>query len=285
MVKIQNYVFDADLTEDVFAMIEFQNTRIWGAAETQDQQGSTAAKVNRAYVQFKEFLGMPASLKLGRQNFVLGSGLIFRLGDYDSEFSDANASQLAFSLINDSIASDGARMIIDLDPITIDLAFIKRVEGSVDNRTDDETYYAVEAQYAISEDATVAGYVVARDANATASQVYVYGVRGKAALNDSIDVFGEFALQRDTAALVDREAQLLDVGMNYKLNDAKNTKLGLEYMFASGDRDDLDDESNMWDKGRGGLKTGMMGDIFLNHDANIKVYKLCVLQIYVRTLR
>lgn len=266
--------FDADLTEDVEVKLELQNTRIWGSSDTADTEYETTMRLNRAYVKFNDFMGMPATLKVGRQNFVLGSGLIVRLGQYNTNFTDTNDAQLAWQVVNDSIAADGLRMKLDFEPLEIDLAYIKLTEGAINSRQDDQTYYAVDAKYTINDDANVAAYVIARDGNSgsVSGQTYVYGVRGAAAVNDSIDVFGELAIERATVGNV--QAQLFDLGVNYKLNNDKNTKFGLEYMFASGDRDQNDNESNTWNKLSGGLKTGMMGDRFFNNDTNLHVFKL-----------
>lgn len=276
--------FDADLTEDVAAVVELQNVRVWGSTSTADTEGETTLRINQSYVKFDNFLGMPATFKLGRQNVVFGSGLVVRLGQYHRTFTAANNAALAEGL-NDSIATDAARLTFDLDPITIDSFIMKHSEGDIHSRQDDLTTYGVEVAYDINDDAMAAVYAVARDENVTTptaytEQVYIYGVRSKAKLTDNIDVFGEYALERgSTTGNVggtrgQRKASMLDLGVNYKLNDDNKTKFGFEYMYATGDKTATDSDDNTYNKLHGGFKTGLMGNMFFNSDSNLRVFKL-----------
>ena len=68
---------DADLTENVAAKVQLLNERLWGQQEsTTDANNSGAVALNLSYVQFSKMFDMPITATVGRQNYVMGRGLI-----------------------------------------------------------------------------------------------------------------------------------------------------------------------------------------------------------------
>ena len=111
--------FDVDLSENVAAVIKMQNERVWGMGEATGND-STDIDLELAYVQFSEFLGMPATFTLGRQCISIGNGYLMRNGNDNTAIFAGMASGL-----DDHGACDGALLQLDFDPITVDLFFEK----------------------------------------------------------------------------------------------------------------------------------------------------------------
>ena len=124
---------DADLTENVSAVVRLINERIWSSdlEETDTVNAQDAGiDLDLAYISLKEFLYEPLTLIIGRQNLRYGNGFI--VGDPDtnqfSQYNHYSGVQLVTFLPEDLSllkAFDAIRAILNYDPMVIDLLFAK----------------------------------------------------------------------------------------------------------------------------------------------------------------
>jgi hypothetical protein len=132
--------FDADLTENVSAVVRLINERLWGAEDTTD----TDIDLDLAYVEMKEFLYQPLSITVGRQLLHYGNGLI--IGDPDT---NQTASAQVPQLIGDLSlrkSFDAIKSVLDFSPFTFDVIYAKIAEGTT-WIADDTTLFGVNAAY------------------------------------------------------------------------------------------------------------------------------------------
>lgn len=133
---------DADLTDNVQAVVRLINERVWSEEEEANSSGASDSliELDLAYITLKEFLYSPLTLILGRQPLRYGMGFI--VGDPDtnqfSEYNHYSGTQLD-TIIPEDLSSrkafDAIRAILDYNPMVIDLIFAKideaRVVGTV----------------------------------------------------------------------------------------------------------------------------------------------------------
>lgn len=130
---------DADLTENVSAVVRLINERVWSEkieSDTANDASDTEIELDLAYMTLREFLYEPLTLIIGRQNLRYGTGFV--VGDPDtnqfSEYNHYSGVQLD-TLIPEDLSSmkafDAIRAILNYDPMVIDLIFAKIDEGTV----------------------------------------------------------------------------------------------------------------------------------------------------------
>ena len=256
---------DADLTEGVSAVISLLNERIWGEEANDNVDGNTELALDLAYVELQEFLYEPLTLVVGRQNLRFGNALI--IGDPDT---NRYASDKVFGEIRDLSlrkSFDAVRGILDFAPWTIDVIYAK-VEENALHSNDDVTVIGANAAYDWSSyNGVTEAYFYSVDNSprpTTAStadskdKVYVLGSRAHADLNDNLTLGLEGAYQFGDYRVVDASnhrhlnAFAVQAMAEYRLLDAKNTKLGMNYTYLSGDNDNgdgpdiSDDAYNGW---------------------------------------
>lgn len=248
--------FDSDLTEGVSAVVRLINERIWGgdassgvgdAERGHDSTGGTDVQLDLGYIELKEFVYQPLTVLVGRQELRFGNGLI--IGDSDSN-RRASASKVPIALRDLTLRKsfDAVRGVLDYTPWTIDIIFAKVEENDL-NTNDDVTVVGANAAYDWSSYNGVSeayffsvnkAPLTTNTTNDSNNKVYVLGGRAQADLSDKLTLGAETAWQfgdyRASATahqhLNAYAAQLL---AEYKLLDAKNTKLGLNYTYLSGD--------------------------------------------------
>lgn len=280
LIGVTKLRFDSDLSENVSSTVELFNERVWGASQAASAVGSTVMDVNLAFVTMKDFLGMPAKFILGRQQMVIGSGLILRGGNEATVFDDQGLTEP----FTKKSATDGARLIFDYDPLTFDFFYQKVYETDINVR-DDVDVYGVDAKYDINDKSSVNVYAFFNDKSLPTNpdddkqHLAVYGIHGKSELNDNINVWGEYAfmngdVRQSATKHTRKKAFLFDAGLNYKFNDEKNSYMGLEYMYTSGDKNPYDSDDNSWAKLLGGCKVGTASDLFTHESSNLQVFKL-----------
>ncbi|MCQ9206811.1 MAG: alginate export family protein [Omnitrophica bacterium] len=130
---------DADLTDNVSAVVRLANMRDWNiyaknitvgpAATTIATNGRylgggyTASDdefdllVDLAYIELKEFLYSPLTLKIGRQDMWFGKGFIVGLNQQDP---NGNLAAPEYTTIN---SFDAIRATLDYDPWTVDAVY------------------------------------------------------------------------------------------------------------------------------------------------------------------
>jgi hypothetical protein len=133
---------DADLTDNVSGVIRLLNQRAWG--DNYYQFGSDPEITNRdrsdnnafnvaidlAYIELKEFLYSPLTLKIGRQDIWFGKGFIIGNSLMDPQ---GNLAAPEYTAIN---SFDAIRATLDYDPWTIDVVYAKIAERDI--RADDD---------------------------------------------------------------------------------------------------------------------------------------------------
>jgi len=256
--------FDADLTEGVSAVIRLLNERVWGQVD-EGYADDTSFELDLGYVELAEFLYEPLTLIVGRQDLRYGNALIIGDPDTNRYVADFQNSNTIFADLSMRKSFDAVRGILDFAPWTIDVIFAK-VEENTANRNDDVTIVGANAAYDWSSynGVTEAYFYSVNNAPRSVSsgtsavdskdKVYVLGGRGQADLNDNLTLGLEGAWQfgdyRVTANSDHRHLNAFAVQAlaEYRLLDAKNTKLGLNYTYLSGDNgNDEDSAFNGWD--------------------------------------
>jgi len=158
---------DADLTDNVSAVVRLINERVWGELTDRNERDSTAGsssmaqdalvELDLAYITMKEFFYSPLTVVLGRQPLRYGAGLI--IGDPDtnqfSEYNHNTGTQYD-TFVPEDLASlkafDAVKAILNYDPLVIDLIWAKideavvlGVAGSPEN--DDVDLYGINVAY------------------------------------------------------------------------------------------------------------------------------------------
>ncbi len=228
---------DADLTDNVGAHIGLINEHVWNESDSTN----TDIDVNVAKVSLKEVFGSPASVYIGRQNDVrYGNGLVFdATGTNNTAPSDTNLSSVANDLTKQT-ALDGVRLVLDYNPLTVDLVFFKvdanTLTGAPDDH-DDVDLYGTNINYAFNDEmASVAeAYFFAKVDKSPQSlnvpganksdTVYVPGLRASTNPIKGLNVQGEAAWQRGNRVLTtasaaqnfNREAFAAQAIVNYQV--------------------------------------------------------------------
>ena len=138
---------DADLTDNVAGCIRLVNQRVWGDDQytnnatasgelmrksvngaasqfTVDTEDAFSVAVDLAYIELKEFLYSPLTLKIGRQDLWFGKGFIV-----GANLQSTNGSIYAqeYTAIR---SFDAIRATLDYDPWTIDAVYAKISENA-----------------------------------------------------------------------------------------------------------------------------------------------------------
>ncbi len=197
---------DANLTDNVDVTFRILNERIWSTgSETGDS--TTGMDLDLAFVSFKDFLkdviGVPLTVKLGRQEMKLGSGLL--IGDPDTNQAAKGGFQNAvgFADLSSRKAFDGALAVLDLNPLTITGAAVKVTEGNVLLSQDDVNAYALNAAYNLGV------------MNTTAELTYVLETRNKEA----------------AAVVADRQGDINNYGVRITSMPVENLGVEAEYVY------------------------------------------------------
>jgi len=284
--------FDADLTEDVAAVIAFSNERLWGAEVTTAgaaNGNTTDTFLEYSYLTMNNFLGSPLSVTLGRTpGLVLGRGLVVAGAGDDPTPANSPLANLADPLAC-KCGIDGAYARLDLDPMLVDFFYFKASEGDA-NEDDDQNVYGVNAGYALGEGTLVEAYYVGANnisGDATGiddDYVNTFGLRANVAMGDTVEVFAEAALQKGNSfdatnfagTSAERTAYMLNAGGVLKLGDAMNTMIGGEYAYFSGDDSATDTEDTGWYQLLEGYSWGEIADYFLVNNTNVHGLKAYV---------
>jgi len=282
--------FDADLTENVSAVVQLINERLWGC---EDEQGSTSVgsdsnvDLDLAYVVMKNMIYDPLTITIGRQNLRFGRGLI--IGDPDTDNAVSTSSGL-ISIANDLSlrkSFDAIRATLDYDPLVIDLIYSKINENAT-NVDDDVNIYGINAAYKLSDKTNLESYlfiknhdnVVSGTNTSTSDRVFTIGLRGDTTAVDNLTLYGEYAYQfgRDhtstgVANALSRDAFAAQVGAVYAFQDKRNSQLGLEYTYLSGDDNASDNDQDAWDPMFEDQRVGEIANLIFNN-TNLQCIKL-----------
>jgi hypothetical protein len=209
--------------------------------------------VDLAYVTLKEAFCAPLTLTLGRQDITFGRGLI--LGDANT--ADPQGS-IAADELSVMTSYDAARATLDLEPWTLDLAWISLAQGDANDRDSRDLFWlnanrrfsgynAVwEGYLAADRDASTAdnGAAVSDSERARSNRTYMAGTRAQfdPVANMTLGAeaahqWGDYAADStDPQFGQNREAWLFNLFGEYRWAEhAYQPYVGLEYALTTGD--------------------------------------------------
>ncbi|NQT90299.1 MAG: alginate export family protein [Candidatus Omnitrophica bacterium] len=250
-----NVSVEADLTDNVSTYVRILNERDWNAETTSAQHFDVL--LDEAYVTLREMLYAPLTVKVGRQNIWLGKGFV--VGNAGALLWN-NSSDLPSTIreLSEMTAFDAARATLDYDPWTVDLIYSK-IDANNDEKGDDVDLYVVNVGYDFTKyDAEAEMYYILKwdrsdiDAAKDTNVINTVGIRGSLIPYDSMNLWGEVAVQfgqyRTSTRSSDREAFALDLGGDYTFADVKWVpKLGLEFVYWSGEKAEQTGDWKAWD--------------------------------------
>lgn len=194
---------DADLTDNVSAVVRLINERVWGEDEA---ASDTQIDLDLAYVTLKEFLYAPLTLVLGRQELHYGNDMI--VGDPDTnQMENLGSVTIANRDLSARKSFDALKGILSYDPWTIDLIYAKVDENQVFESDDSSlyglnvaydfgTYNSMMEAYAWYYDREKATYDGGTFGNRTIKDdVLTFGTRGEIEPIENLVVMGEVAMQ------------------------------------------------------------------------------------------
>lgn len=262
---------DADLTDNVAAVLRLYNQRDWQVrcksitattttlASGLTDSGYTADSdefsvgLGLAYIELKEFLYSPLSLKIGRQDLWFGKGFVVGVGVNRDPNSNINADE--YSCSN---AFDAVRATLDYDPWTIDAVYAKIWENAIDSK-DDEDLIGLNIGYIFdvyNAEAELYWFNKRDGSKETmnvkiGNVVHTMGLRGSADPIENLTLAAEAAWQLGTyvSSRVQperryRNAWAIDVSAESRYFQemyAWLPKLGLEYIYYSGHKNIKDE--------------------------------------------
>jgi len=192
LASIARLRFDADLTEDVSATLRLITDKVWGQTIDKD---SSDVDIDLAYVTLKNLFDYPLTLKVGKQEIRIGSGVI--VGDPTTNQLASDDSNLLAPLGDLDLrkAFDAVVAVADYSPWTITLGYVKDTEGDL-SENDDVNVYAIDLSYNFEDYNTQAElYYVHKDAKK--SDVGNIGVRVVGSPRENLTVSGEVIYQYD----------------------------------------------------------------------------------------
>ncbi len=287
---------DADLTDNVSGVIRLVNQRVWGddlytnevTGEIQqmtpngmmyfDGAGLTggvpfkttnpitenafSVQLDLAYIELKEFLYSPLTLRIGRQDLWFGRGFIIGANMQDPGW---NLYAMEYTAIR---SFDAVRATLDYDPWTIDAVFAKISENAME-ADDDINLWGVNVGYVFDSyngeveaywwfkqsrnpgPATLLGILGTdmtsfTNSNVLDNSVHVLGGRGSFDPIEDVTVALEGAYQTGAYMIPNqtnkrtRNAWALDAMIEFRTfqdSMAWRPVLGFEYIFYSGEKD------------------------------------------------
>ncbi|MGE5308800.1 MAG: alginate export family protein, partial [Deltaproteobacteria bacterium] len=252
VASIARVKVDANLTDNVDVTFRLLNERAWGTLDTEYERTaagtatntSTAVDIDLAYVTFKDMLkdviGVPLTVKLGRQEIRLGSGLL--IGDPDTNrLAQGNFSGGLVSDLSARKSFDAAVAILDLNPLTIVGAAAKGFEGSLVDSKDDVNVFVLDAAYKLGVmDSTLEVAYVLEQRNKRVAlhdvgDINVIDGRFTAMPVTDLAVEAEYAYQtqKDTSLRADKDLTsdyAVRLGATYTLaNVAMTPAIGLDF--------------------------------------------------------
>ena len=244
--------FDADLTENVSAVVQLINERLWG----EENNANTDIDLDLAYFTLKEMISPHLTLTIGRQPLRFGNAFI--VGDPDTNRSVSSASGLYRVADDLSLRKgfDAIRANLDYDNFILDLIYAVINESST-NIADDVSLYGVNARYLPDETILYELYFFAKDKDYDTynssllgpttlqdeeNKVYCLGTHIKKDFSEKLtlnfEVAHQFGDYRDGSGLhAQRDAWAGQLGLDYKLLNKAYSILGFWYTFLSGDGD------------------------------------------------
>jgi len=247
---------DADLTDNVAGVIRIYNQRDWNTVQETTRRTFTPSTnefdigLDLAYIELKEFLYSPLTLRIGRQDLWFGKGFVIGANRRDYN-NNINAKE--YTCAN---SFDAIRATLDYDPWTIDGIAAKIWENNIGSK-DDMDIYGVNIGYVFDAyNAEGEGYwFYKNDASTYPTEydndhntVHTMGLRGSADPIENWTVAAEGAYQFGTyvGSVSQRErrkrsAWAFDLSgecRHFAQMFAWKPIIALEYIYYSGDKKD-----------------------------------------------
>ena len=235
-------------TEDVNIKIQLTN-QSWGEGAGVGDNNDNKVFLDNAYVNVKNFLGLPLEATLGRQNVIYGTGFVIL--DGQSQYGST------------SIYFDGIKLRWHLtDQMTLDGLYLKDRENTPGHANRDDI--TLSGLYFINKECFFTGmrqelYVLNREDESLGKDIWMYGARLSDRFDNGIDYSLEGAIQKGDARwddlnnrTIDQDAYglKLDAGYTFK-NAAWKPRLYANYSYLSGNKLDSD-KNEQWDVFYGG---------------------------------
>jgi len=250
---------DADLTDNVSTVVRLYNQRDWDDVKSLEND-TTQFDINLdlAYVTLKEMVYSPFTVRIGRQDLWFGKGFVIGAKQRDHE---ANILADEYTVCN---SFDAIRGTLDLDPWTIDMVYSIIGEDNL-NESDDvwllggnigyvfDSYNGeAEAYYWHLHDRS--GYSINANTAKDIEWIGTVGARGSFEPIPNAYVYAEMALQHGRYDILttqsgrSRSAMATDIAGDYEMPDIRWTpKVGLEYIYYSGEDEDAAIDTNTWE--------------------------------------
>jgi hypothetical protein len=145
----------ADFTDDVSAVIEFDNYDVWGedfrsaayltGADSRAASGDDV-EVYQSYIQITDAWGTPITLKIGRQEIALGNQWLVGVNDVSAGFT--------------GLSFDGVVAAYQSDVVTVCAIWAKLAETMGDFSNDDIDVYGLYGTYNGLEDIVIDAYAI-----------------------------------------------------------------------------------------------------------------------------
>ncbi|MCM8831253.1 MAG: alginate export family protein, partial [Candidatus Omnitrophica bacterium] len=285
---------DADLTENVSAVVRLINERLWDS----ETAANSDIDLDLGYVEMKEFLYQPLTIVIGRQPLRYGNGLI--IGDPDTNQDVATALTGVADDLSLRKSFDAIKAILDFSPWVLDLVYAKINEGGT-NVNDDVNLFGgnlayswnsfggiTEVYFWVFDNNRLASYGLATTQHPEA-QTTTYVVGGRMQFNpierltlglEGAYQFGDVnvdVLSDGTTGASEYQhlsAFAAQAMAEYRFATNYNPVLGLIYAYFSGDDDTTDDNHNAWDPVAENQTAGeIINILFPNSNAHvIKLY-------------
>jgi hypothetical protein len=252
IISIARVKFDANLTDNVDVTVRLLNERIWSSSiETTANGNGTGVDLDLAYVSLKDFLkdviGVPLTLKIGRQEVKIGSGLLIADPDTNA-VSKGNFAGTAFGDLSARKSIDAALAVLDFNPLTVTALASKTTEGTLLSSYDDVNMYALDGVYKTGVmDTMLEGTYVLETRNkknpigaaAGLSDINVFDGRVTSMPISNLSLSAEYAYmtQRDATIRADRKTAsdyVVLLGANYTFANVGMTPwIGIDYSHLS----------------------------------------------------
>ncbi|MEW5803662.1 MAG: alginate export family protein [bacterium] len=242
---------------------------------TTDSDGKAAPEIgnhlviDNSYIEAKKFLGIPVTLKIGRQDMSYGEGFLVQDGTDGTNFSDGSRTGYF----------DAIKLTSDFGIIGVDLFTAKADEGAYNNQ-DDEDLYGLYVTIKALKDHTFDVYGLRRDQKAynyhkgladssiTKSYTNAIGVRATGIIVENLsygaELVGEFG-KIDKADGIDRAAMGGLAHLTYAMPQAPTQpSITLGVYYTSGDKEDTADKNEGWDGFYSDFPKYGYGDVLAN---------------------
>ncbi len=238
---------EATFTEDVTAFIELQMSNVWGQDDLREGgqsnllmpygaigAGNENVDVYQAYIEAREMMDYPVSMRIGRQEMSYGTELL--IGDRD--------------FFQQGLSFDAVKLMYKEDDLAVDVWWSKLAERLTAGSDVDTDFYGIYGTYTGVEDMVIDAYLLllrqgSQGGGTETDNQYTVGGRAAGNLMDTgVEYNAEVAYQFGEDALDrDYDAWLIDLLLSYALDMEYEPNVFFGYTFSTGDGDATDNDN------------------------------------------